>query len=494
MSGGQQLVFNCQPDQVFFLPGIGWTVRMTDEQILQQQVQTTIDRAEANNEMVSVKINIPNSPVPMGQPISIQSSDGKQTFKHIAEQVSTDPAKVRAAMQARNPSEAEPEGSALAHRRGQGKTDVFGRILQATASDPNAPGEGHLIDALVTSPHTFIPAMPQSAKQAITDAIKVARGYIVDRSASYRIGQLCVAAADMIADNQEFARLPYPVMWVELDQRAVLAGMKSRGAKVLDDSPEDGDDRLGFLYTGHGVYVAARNKGDDGRGHAGWSPFAYRMGRPLTNEQLRRWALFTGGNRDILDNFLWGNVYGSLTRRRGAALSEFTGLDVLLPEFLAERNPEPLRPMLAGGGAGDWKLALATLLVLLRPGVAEQQVTRMPQRKLTSKGMRKLIGLTTVTINISARSMKSSIRRGLEEARRGTTRWHEVRGHYMHNRVAREADCIHEWEELEPNKWTCRHCQGRRAWREYPNGRGSQEAGTIAKHYRVTSKGAAHHE
>jgi hypothetical protein len=425
----------------------------------------------------------------MGVKLNIRGPDGV-IFHGLGEQVNTDPVAVREAMQSARPMPGSFDtamGNALKHRSG---VDVHARTLRKTDSPGNADEAVNLIDALALGKGTFLPATPQAPRSAIENSLKVARGYILDSAASYRIGQLCVSAAKLIADSQEFARLPYPVVWAELDQRSVLEGMKSRGGQVLDEAIAAPDERLGFLYTGHGVYSASKTKGDANDSHAGWSPFAIRMGRPMTAHQMQRWQKFMGHGPDTLDRFLWGNAYNDLDRTRRKALRYYSGLDILLPDSIADGpEPAPLARLLEGGGAGDWKLALAILLVLIRPGIGQHHELRKPQRRLTAKGMRKLVGLTTVTINISARKTKSLLKKEYDDARRGVTRWHEVRGHYVHNRVSREADCIHDWDEVEPNRWTCRHCGGKRAWREYPNGRGSIEAGAVAKHYRVTSKG-----
>lgn len=494
---GQTIMMQCHQRDLDFKIGIGWTYRVRPDSFNIEQVRAAIEQREN----VTVVLNVEDHNLPEGERVTIIGPDGT-AFPKVALAVKSaqvydaegEAHDVRDWLQSNHHvgTENSLTAMAMAHRAGQSRepVSVHGKSLRSVEKQPsNADDQHHLIDDLAMAKETFIGATPPAVRKTIEGAIKVARGYILDRAASYRIGQLCVTAAKLIADSQEFARIPYPVVWAELDQVALLEGMQSRGGTTLTIDDLGADERLGFLYTGHGVYSAVKAKDKHGGYHSSWTPFAFRMGRPTTHAQLARWEKFVGTGADVYDRFLWGNVYDDLDRSRRKALRLYTGLDITLPDDIVKPNdPAPLRGILNGGGAGDWKVALAVLLCLIRPGVAEKVELRKPMRKLTARGSRKLVGLTTVTINISARATKSRIKRGTDEARRGITRWHEVRGHYMHNRVAKEADCIHDWTEVEPDRWTCEHCGGKRAWREYPNGRGSIEAGVVAKHYKVTSK------
>jgi hypothetical protein len=480
------------PANFAFEPGLGWVYTIRDIAELKPEMRDRVMAAKAVGGGLTVKLKTAGGPVPPGQSLSIRGPDGT-LFSGVGSMSTPDPIMAQAALQSARPSTAAETVAILSHRAGS-SIQVHSRTLRRFG-----PGEGGgpggdttrpLIDDLNLIADPFIPATPGPVRTAISNSARLARGFVMDNAASYRIGELCITAADMIADGQEFARLPYPVVWVEMDQSSVLAGMKAAGGAVLDHTEYPPDDRIGFLYTGHGVYSASRVIGDNGNSGIGWTPFAVRMGRPMSAHQRDRWERFIGGGDETIDRFLWGNAYDGLDRTRRKALRHYSGIDILLPDgVLTAKEKHPLAPLLQGGGAGDWKLALAALLVLIRPGNVEHGQTRMPQRKLTGKGTRKLIGLTTVTINISARKVKSNIKRGVEDARRGSTRWHEVRGHYIHNRKARTADCIHDWTEVEPDRWICQHCGGKRAWRTYPNGRGSISEGVIAKHYKVTSKG-----
>ena len=70
-------------------------------------------------------------------------------------------------------------------------------------------------------------------------------------------------------------------------------------------------------------------------------------------------------------------------------------------------------------------------------------------------------------------------------------RLHDVRGHFCHDRLARESDCdSHVWEESGDSidthpRWTCQTCHGKRWWRR-EHRRGHEEAGLVTSEYNVT--------
>jgi hypothetical protein len=70
-------------------------------------------------------------------------------------------------------------------------------------------------------------------------------------------------------------------------------------------------------------------------------------------------------------------------------------------------------------------------------------------------------------------------------------RLHDVRGHFCHDKVARESSCEpHEWEESEDSsdkhlRWSCKLCKGKRWWR-HEHRRGHEDAGLVTSEYRVT--------
>ena len=82
-------------------------------------------------------------------------------------------------------------------------------------------------------------------------------------------------------------------------------------------------------------------------------------------------------------------------------------------------------------------------------------------------------------------------------------RWHEVEGHYCHDKTSRDysriAGCIHDWQDTdnewnvltgdharsEVKHWLCSSCNGKRWWRN-KHERGNPTIGIVKKDYEVT--------
>lgn len=357
---------------------------------------------------------------------------------------------------------------------------VHSRTLRR-AMGRDEPLRPFLSDELLFAKQAHLPTVPAKVARSISEAHRTSRAFVFDREASYRVGELCAYAPDLIAEQQEFARCPYPRTWIELDQAALMEAMTDAGLSVFKDPNAEGDERLGFLFTERGIYTASANADMA----ACWSPLAYRPHQPMTWAQEQAWAHDFGASRMMLDRFLWGSAYEQLGATQRRSLRAQHGLDVLFESGVLPHGG--LSTMLQGGGAGDLKTALCAALLLIRPNLTITKSERSPQRKLVRGRPTVFLAHRVVTIRLSPDRLVTRINRACKEARgRASARWHEVRGHYMHNHRAKTADCVHDWNEVEPQRWECaRGCGGRRAWRTYPEGRGTAEVGVVTKHYEV---------
>lgn len=339
-----------------------------------------------------------------------------------------------------------------------------------------------LSDELMFARNAFLGAIPRKAQEAIRMAHRTSRAFVFDAAASYRLGEICSYLPDLIADQQEFARCPYPRTWIEVDQSAFSRALRDAGLELSDDTLTPADDKFGFLITERGIYTASSNSESEPM----WSPIVYRPHQPMTREQEERFCHDFGCTRIQIDAYLWGSAYGLLDPSRRRSLRYQHGVDNLIP---ADRLREPgaLHSMLAGSGSGDLKVALCAALLLIRPNMTVLREEREPGRRMVHGRPTAFIAHRVVTIRLSADRLVSRIRRACkEDAGRARARWHEVRGHYMHNHRAKVAQCDHDWEEVEPLKWECRlGCGGRRSWRTYPEGRGDAGIGVVTKHYEV---------
>jgi hypothetical protein len=340
----------------------------------------------------------------------------------------------------------------------------------------------YLSDELMFAKHAHLPSVRSKTAKAISEAHRTSRAFVFDSPASYRVGEICSYAPDLIADQQEFARCPYERTWIELDGGALLRAMEDAGLNTWRADARTGDERVGFLYTERGIYTAASNPEMD----AYWSPIAYRPHQPMTRDQEDRFCHDFGCSRAMIDQFMWGTSYQILDPSRRRVLRAENGIDILLEDGTI-REHGGLSPMLQGGGAGDLKVALCAALLLIRPNLTVVTEERKPGRKLVLGRPTVFLAHRVVTVRLDPDRLIKRITRACHEERgRARARWHEVRGHYMHNHRAKVSACIHDWREVEPLKWECaRGCGGRRAWRTYPEGRGSAEYGVVTKHYEV---------
>jgi hypothetical protein len=363
--------------------------------------------------------------------------------------------------------------------------------LLAALRRPTDRRAGHeivptLSDALLFEKRPFVPEVPRKLQDAIARAHRASKAFVFDRAASYRVGELCAYMADLIADQQEFARCPYPQTFIELECSAFLDGLADAGLKVERDSMRTADEKFGFLITERSIYTAACGPTDTKRheDRPMWSPIIYRPHQPMTADQEERFCHETGTSRMIIDEFMWGSSYDTLDPTRRRSLRAQNGIDFMVP-----RQGERARMgnMLRGGGGGDLKVALCASLLLIRPNICSTIETREPGRKLVMGRPTTFLAHRVVTVKLTPDQTVRKIRTACkEEAGRSRARWHEVRGHYCHNHKAKTASCEHDWREAEPLKWEChRGCGGKRAWRAYPNGKGDASLGVVTKHYAV---------
>jgi hypothetical protein len=341
-----------------------------------------------------------------------------------------------------------------------------------------------LSDQLLFAKDAFVPLehhIPRKVKEQVKVAHRNSRVFVFDKAATYRVGEICSYQPDLIADLQEFARAPFPNTFIQLEAPTLIKCYHDAGLQThhMLDAPED--KLLGFLYTPRGIYTAT----SDGE-KVSWSPLVYHWHNPMTHAQEQRAAEEFGVSRIVLDQFMWGNAYTQLDPTRRRALRAENGMDFMLPEGWAKGRLAPMSSLLKGGGAGDLKVALAAVLLLIRPSLLETINVREAGRKLVKGRPTTFLAHRVVTVKLSRRSLVSRIKHAAKEDRgRLGTRWHEVRGHYVHSHRAKVSGCIHDWRQQEPDKWECAGCGGKRSWRIYPEGKGDASIGVVTKHYVV---------
>jgi hypothetical protein len=137
---------------------------------------------------------------------------------------------------------------------------------------------------------------------------------------------------------------------------------------------------------------------------------------------------------------------------------------------------------LYNGSAGDLRNIIGLLLFLNRTSQVryEREEPTLPGRFIGRKQTNFLAHrVISFKLNPLPRLVKlcagESIRRRL----------HDVRGHFCHNKIARENNHLHDWIEAAENhlQWSC-ECGGLRWWRN-PHMRGHEGKGLVLSEYNV---------
>ena len=188
-----------------------------------------------------------------------------------------------------------------------------------------------------------------------------ARRFVFDREASRRIGEMLNSHVDLLVDNIEFARTPFPTCYFEFDARAMWRAWRPEQPHSLTS-----DERVGYLVHEGTVLILSNGKRpntvrDPNWPSAGFGGIAFRINRPQTvpltlltghNEadamRLRDAYVF-GGQRQISlnDPRVVHNSDGTITMDEGAMHGEL-GAGISMPELHGAwthgQIAAPLRP------------------------------------------------------------------------------------------------------------------------------------------------------
>jgi hypothetical protein len=319
-------------------------------------------------------------------------------------------------------------------------------------------------------------------KKTVEIAHRNSRVFVFDEAATRRVGEICAYQPELIAELQEFARAPFPNTFIQLDATALMQGFREAGLKTTSMFGQPEDKLLGFLFTEQSIYTVT----SDENNKVGWSPIIYKWHQPMTFAQEQRAQEEIGVSRVILDRFMWGSSYGHVNPAYHRALRAHNSIEFAMPEGWGNGKRHPMSGLLMGGGAGDLRTALCAMLLLIRPNLTLSVSTRPAQKKLVLGRPTTFLAHTVVTVKLTPDCLIKRTKQAAKEmAGRLGTRWHEVRGHYVHSHRAKVSGCAHDWLEMEPDKWECTMCGGRRAWRTYPEGKGDASIGVVTKHYVV---------
>lgn len=316
--------------------------------------------------------------------------------------------------------------------------------------------------------------------------LREARCFVITERAAERVRDAMQACPEMIAEHSQFAIPPFENMWIEFPSRIMLEGARLSGVGIMGNPTSDL--HVGYLITNNVVSVVA--EGDDMQPN--YLPIRYGLHRPMQIAEQQQAAAWFNVSRMQLDPFLWGhNMHDTLDAEHRRMLRAQHTLD--LSDFIEGRIHSTARTAYHTyhGSAGELRNILAVLLMINQPAKVIQTREVPRQRGLVKGKPMAYWGHSLIDIDLDRRR-KVNV---LAKPRRGTSnfqmRWHSVRGHFFHSH-ARNADHAHVWiGDLDRERhWHCAHpgCKAQRAWREYPDGRGSAQVGYVDQVRRIKTK------
>lgn len=342
--------------------------------------------------------------------------------------------------------------------------------------------------------------VPASWRAQTLDWLRIAKRFVLDESAARYLGRMIREYPRVIADAQDFAIQPYHTMWVELPfrpfYREVLGG-------PFETQPAGNEDiALGYLFNGPTVRVIAQSY-LDGTEDTGVLPLQYRLHSPMTVDEQHALADAMHISRIGLDLWFWGHsarefIGGMCVNAEDDAHAwDREGLRALrnnhsatLAPVISGTDASPMWERISNASAGDLRNIIALLLFLnrtanitLEEGVPTTQgwIRRKPRPLLSHRVIK-------LKLDPMPRLMRLAAGIGVKR------RLHDVRGHFCHDRTAREG-CPHGeehagdfgewWEEYDVLRWACTRCGGKRWWKR-EHKRGQKDIGAVVQEYEVT--------
>lgn len=315
--------------------------------------------------------------------------------------------------------------------------------------------------------------------------VRASKVFVMDEAAALRVAETCREVPDLLARQQQFARQPYDVMWVEFELRALWEAITGR---VMDDR---GDYKIAYFYDHGTASVVVGGTQEDPGATPCAMPLVYDIGTPWELADQIAFVERVKTSRMNLDMFFWGEaVMKLLDREEQRDLRAHNTLRMIARPDL---DPEALFHTIYQNGAGELRNMLAILLLMNRPSLT-RFVRDVPRRRGFVRGkLRPFMGHSVVTIDLSP---VPTLRRLGTPADDGTPRRrHEVRGHYCHNDAYRQGTrlgCEHAFVRDEAathpeDSWLCTGCGGKRWWRSMHH-RGDAGTGFVQKvAYEITA-------
>jgi hypothetical protein len=354
--------------------------------------------------------------------------------------------------------------------------------------------------------------LPAAIKQ-MQNATRNARRFVFDEDAARRVARVVQEVPDLLAREVQFARAPYDITWIEFPSYIYWLTLREENPRLYDAQGEWGDvetadHTIGYLIDHNRINTVTLGTVSEPDGPPYITPIQYRLNTEWPVEDQLQFAQLIGASRLGIDAFLWGSTYDKLSWEERRLLRDYNMVErVPLNPYnrISELWSQP--GSLAGvarGSVGELRTVIAMLLMLNRPSLTTYRQT-LPTRKLPYHG-RNIPYMSHTVVDVTLDPVPTLRLIGTPEGESVARRRHEVRGHYCHDKTARDyakiAGCIHEWiatnEDWTPvdatyprdevKHWRCSVCEGKRWWRD-AHERGTAEVGFVAHDgYDVTDR------
>jgi len=308
-----------------------------------------------------------------------------------------------------------------------------------------------------------------------------ARRFILGDEASYEVGKWIAACEDLLLDNVQFAKAPFPTTYVEVSISEVNRGIGRKVAGPL----ETADDRLGYLIKGDHVRLVCSAMHVKGANPTTWN---YWLNTPEDEP-----FLVPGHNRNewLRVKLFLGTT--ALALKDDEQLVRFAyriRVRNLLPEMVRQTRywdhdaakVKATIEHMVHCAAGELRTLLAVLLLInqhrhrLHFAEVGRHVSLVPQRKVYT-------GHTLVSLPIGL--SREGTRKTFYPNTRHSPVGHDVRGHWM--RFHLQEHCVHRFPDLpdDDGHFVCASCRGWRTWKR-AHRRGDSSKGLNIQTYEVT--------
>ncbi len=313
-----------------------------------------------------------------------------------------------------------------------------------------------------------------------------AKKFVLDAQAATYIGRMLRDHPRIVSDANDFAQRPFEHMWIEMPFKGFYEAITGRPADP------DGDQRVGYLFDGPVVNVAA---GAGTMATSGFIPSEYILNRPMSVEDQCKLCDLLQISRLGIDLMLWGesaHAFGNQGATWDAeGLRSLRTNHTMRIKQVEGLSPERMRVAI-DGSAGDLRNIIGLLLFLNRTADIQTVREEGMSHGMINRKPRPLMPHRVISLRVNPMPRLIKLAADHDHIMR---RLHDVRGHYCHDRLAR-AGCQHgselggdfgeAWTEYEPLRWKCQDCGGKRWWR-HEHSRGTAEVGVSTQSYAVTA-------